>query len=311
MARIRLAQPIPNLFLIPLLAYMVMEELMIVPAMLDFVVSGHLELVQILEERLWHVPARPYQLKIEFHETRLWDSTQKLRSHQLLRDHNLHPIESIRNKIRLCSLPGEGCLDVNLNERNRYEKALNHFNNGLKKHQELVSHYQAMIGLDTVRLNDYLYRVEHNIPEDVPSTRIRSWVRVMEYGMHEHAVDRYQYPRFSPDLLAQANWVRRPVVDLLTDVLPHVNPVVEAEPWHSVDSVIDHLTIQLDDCPKSRVQAQHPTPTNTILDTIIEPSIISLVLVHYHQWLSHFFFVFIFVYIFISILIRLINNNKF
>jgi hypothetical protein len=101
-------------------------------------------------------------------------------------------------------------------------------------------------------------------------------------------VDRYHEPRFPAALLAQIHNIKRPVVDLLTDV-PNplnrlqINHVVEAEPWRSADNVVDHLTTQLDDCPKSRVQAQHPAPTTTILDNIIEPSIISLVLVHYHQ----------------------------
>lgn len=95
-------------------------------------------------------------------------------------------------------------------------------------------------------------------------------------------VDRFQYPRYTPEELAKRPYIIRPVVDLLTDVRPplnlrQINHVVEAEPWRSADIVVDHLTTQLDDCPKSRVQAQQ------ILDNIIEPSIISLVLVHYHQ----------------------------
>ncbi len=71
-------------------------------------------------------------------------------------------------------MPGEGCLEVSVEAKNRYAKALDQANNDVKIQQDHISHHQAMIAHDTFRRNEYLHRMENNVPEDAPSRRIRS-----------------------------------------------------------------------------------------------------------------------------------------
>ena len=66
-------------------------------------------------------------------------------------------------------MPGEGCLEVSVAAKNRYAQALNHFKNGVRIQQKHISHHQFMIEIDTLHRNEYLDRMENDVPEDVPS----------------------------------------------------------------------------------------------------------------------------------------------
>lgn len=71
-------------------------------------------------------------------------------------------------------MPGEGCLEASTAAKNRYAKALDKFNNSVRIQQKHVSRYRFMVALDTFHRNEYLNRMENDVPEDGPAERIHS-----------------------------------------------------------------------------------------------------------------------------------------